>query len=104
MKGFAESIMSFLPMVVVMLVMYFFVMRPQKQKAAQHAQLLDNLKPGDRVVTSCGVVGIVSRIDEDADLGALVVIDIDNGVKISFIKQRIAQIVLPHSHKTIIKE
>jgi preprotein translocase subunit YajC len=52
-------------LVIVMLVMmYFLMMRPQQQQRAKHAELLKNLKSGDRVATASGIVGIVISVKD----------------------------------------
>ena len=50
------------PMVLIVVMMYFMMIRPQQQRAKQQAKLLDALKEGDRVVTSGGVVGVVTKV------------------------------------------
>ncbi len=45
-------------------VMYFLMIRPQQKKAKEHANLLKSLKPGDKVVTSGGVVGVIVSVKE----------------------------------------
>ena len=52
-------------MMVVMGVMFYFVLiRPQQKKAKEHAALLKNVKPGDRILTSSGIIGIVLTVKE----------------------------------------
>ena len=52
-------------LVVLMLVMmYFLMLRPQQQQRARHAQLLKNLKSGDRVITTSGIVGVVISVKD----------------------------------------
>ncbi|HTL18348.1 MAG TPA: preprotein translocase subunit YajC [Patescibacteria group bacterium] len=52
-------------MLVIMVVMFYFVLiRPQSKKAKDHAELLKTVKPGDRVITSGGVVGVVVTVRE----------------------------------------
>ena len=56
---------NFVLMMVVMVVMLYFVMiRPQQRKAKEHAELMKNLKPGDRILTNSGIVGIVVTVKE----------------------------------------
>ena len=56
---------SFLMMMVVMVVMFYFVLiRPQQKKAKEHAALLKNVKAGDRILTSSGIVGTVLTVKE----------------------------------------
>lgn len=54
------------PMVLIVVIMYFMLIRPQQQTAKRQAKLLEALKKGDRVVTASGVVGIVITIKEKA--------------------------------------
>ena len=63
--GLQQLLGSPLTLVVLMLVMmYFLMLRPQQQQRARHAQLLKNLKSGDRVVTASGIVGVVITVKD----------------------------------------
>jgi preprotein translocase subunit YajC len=65
--GAQGSPMSFIvPMGLIVVMMYFMMIRPQQQRAKQQAKLLDALKAGDRVVTTGGVVGIVITVKDKA--------------------------------------
>lgn len=56
---------NFVLMMVVMVVMFYFVLiRPQQKKAKEHTALLKNVKPGDRILTSSGIVGVVLTVKE----------------------------------------
>ena len=56
---------SFLPFVLVFLVMYFLVIRPQKVKQKEHEKMLSELKKGDKVVTQGGLLGTVCEIKDE---------------------------------------
>ena len=57
--------LQFVLMMGVMVVMFYFVLiRPQQKKAKEHAELLKNVKSGDRILTSSGIVGIVISVKE----------------------------------------
>ena len=59
------TITSFvLPMVFMVVIFYFLLIRPQQKKAKEHKMLLDNLKRGDRVITSGGIIGNIIDIDD----------------------------------------
>ena len=61
----AAGTANFVLMMVVMVVMFYFVLiRPQQKKAKDHAALLKNVKPGDRILTSSGIVGTVVTVKE----------------------------------------
>ena len=63
--GLQQLFASPLTLVMVMLVMmYFLMLRPQQQQRSRHAQLLKNLKSGDRVATASGIVGVVISVKD----------------------------------------
>jgi preprotein translocase subunit YajC len=55
---------TFAPMVLLIIVFYFILIRPQQRRAKQQAELLKNLKSGDKVVTSSGIVGLVITVKD----------------------------------------
>lgn len=55
---------SLVPLVLLMVVFYFVLIRPQQRKAKQHTEMLKTVKPGDKVVTSGGVIGVVLTVKE----------------------------------------
>jgi len=55
---------SMVPLVLLVVVFYFALIRPQQKKAKDHAQLLKSIRPGDKVVTSGGIVGVVITVKE----------------------------------------
>ncbi|HEX5219942.1 MAG TPA: preprotein translocase subunit YajC [Verrucomicrobiae bacterium] len=52
------------PLILLMVVFYFVLIRPQQKKARQHAELLKTVKPGDKVTTSGGIIGVVLSVKE----------------------------------------
>ena len=56
--------MSFAPMILLVVVFYFILIRPQQQRAKQQAKLIANLKSGDKVVTSGGIIGVVTSVKD----------------------------------------
>jgi len=57
-------LVQFLPLVLVMVIFYFLLIRPQQQKAKEHQHMLDNLKRNDRVLTNGGIYGRVTEVSE----------------------------------------
>lgn len=53
-----------MPLVLLMVVFYFVLIRPQQKKAKQHQELLKSIKPGDKIVTSGGILGVVITVKE----------------------------------------
>jgi preprotein translocase subunit YajC len=62
--GADNTLMAFLPMVLIFGVFYFLMIRPQQKKAKEHKALLDNLKKGDAVLTNGGLYGKVTGLTE----------------------------------------
>jgi preprotein translocase subunit YajC len=60
-----SSFTSFmLPMILMVVIFYFLLIRPQQRKAKEHKALLDNLKKGDRIITNGGIIGTIVNIDD----------------------------------------
>lgn len=66
---------------------YFFIIRPQSKKQKEIQQKVSEMKKGDKVVTSAGILGTVSSIAEDS-----VLVEVDSGVKIRFLKTAVTDI------------
>ena len=57
-----SGIGQFIPLILIFVIFYFFLIRPQQKKVKEHKIMVENLKRGDKVVTSGGIVGTVERI------------------------------------------
>ena len=57
-----SGIGQFIPLILIFVIFYFFLIRPQQKKAREHKTMVQNLKRGDKVVTSGGVIGTVERV------------------------------------------
>ena len=62
----ANPLLQFAPLILLAIVFYFILIRPQQQRAKQQAKLLSALKAGDKVVTSSGIVGVVITVKDKA--------------------------------------
>lgn len=60
----ASGFAPFIPMILIFVVFYFLLIRPQQKKAKAHQEMINNLKKGDRVITSGGMYGLVTGLDE----------------------------------------
>ena len=87
--GGFDSLMKFAPMVLIFGVMYFLLIRPQQKKAKAHQETLAGLHKGDRVVTSGGIIGVVHKVDSDAE----VTVEIADDVRVRVLRATIASIV-----------
>ncbi len=64
--------MSFMPLILMFLVFYFLLIRPQQKRAKQHKEMLNNLQKGDHVITNGGILGRIVEVNGDifvVDLG-----------------------------------
>ena len=77
-----SGIAQFIPLILIFVIFYFFLIRPQQKKVKDHKLMVDNLKRGDKVVTSGGIVGTIERI---VDAEKVEVIISDN-VKVEIVK------------------
>ncbi|TAL70942.1 MAG: preprotein translocase subunit YajC [Bacteroidetes bacterium] len=85
-QGGAGSLISMLVMFgAVILIMYFLMIRPQQKRQKEHQKMLDNLKKGDKVVTTAGIHGTITDID-----GSSMILQVSDNVKITFEKTAIA--------------
>ena len=57
-----SGIGQFIPLILIFVIFYFFLIRPQQKKVKEHKAMVENLKKGDKVVTSGGITGTISRI------------------------------------------
>ncbi|MCZ7587004.1 MAG: preprotein translocase subunit YajC [Deltaproteobacteria bacterium] len=79
--------MNMLPIVLIVLVFYFFIIRPQSKKAKDHREFLGALKRGDKVVTASGILGSVAAID---DAKGIVTVEIAKDTQVKFLKSQIS--------------
>ena len=60
-----SGIGQFIPLILIFVIFYFFLIRPQQKKVKEHKLMVENLKRGDKVITSGGIVGTVERVMEN---------------------------------------
>ena len=80
---------SLIPFVLLIVVFYFFLIRPQQKKVQEHKRMVSDLSRGDRVLTSGGIVGQVVRVNEENTA----VIEVAQGVRICVFKSMITQVL-----------
>ena len=77
-----SGIAQFIPLILIFVIFYFFLIRPQQKKVKDHKLMVDNLKRGDKVITSGGIVGTIERII-DAEKAEVLISD---NVKVEVVK------------------
>lgn len=88
-EGF--NFLSVTPFVLIALVMYFLLIRPQQKKAKQQQDMLGSLVKGDRIVTSGGIIGTVVRRDNDQELQ----VEISPGVTVTVLRSMVVNVLRP---------
>lgn len=83
-------ITSVAPLVLIMVVFYFLLIRPQQKKVTEHQKMVNNLSKGDQVVTSGGIIGVISKVEEATNV---LIIEIADQVKIKVRRDAIAEIM-----------
>ena len=87
-SGMAGMLSTFLPMIAIFAIFYFFLIRPQNEKQKETEKMIAALKKGDKVVTIGGIHGVISSTKEKT-----VVVKVDDNTKIEFNRTAIATVV-----------
>lgn len=88
--GFMSVAMSFLPLVLVILIFYIFLVRPQQRRMAEYQKMVSALRKGDRVVTSGGIIGTIHKVEANSPD---VVVEIAENVRIRVQRSAVAEIL-----------
>jgi preprotein translocase subunit YajC len=81
--------MALLPFVLIFGVFYFLILRPQQQKMKKHQELLAGLRRGDRVVTSGGLIGTISKVVSDSE----VQLELAENVRVRLVRATITEVL-----------
>ena len=83
------AMVQFLPLILIFVVFYFLLIRPQQRKAKDQKAMLDALRRGDRVVTGGGIIGTVARVENPEE----VTVDIADGVRVRVLRSTISSVL-----------
>jgi len=83
-----DMLMSILPFVLIFVIMYFLIIRPQRTQMKKRQEMLANVRRGDTVVTGGGLVAKVLKVTDDNE----VELDIGNGVKVTAVRSTLAEV------------
>ncbi len=86
--GAAGSIGQFIPLILIFVIMYFLILRPQQKRMKEHRNMVAALKRGDQVVTQGGMIGKISDVKDEE-----VSVEVAQGVKVRVVRSSIAQVV-----------
>lgn len=83
------AFVSFLPLILIFLIMWFLLIRPQQKKIKEHKAMVEALRRGDQVLTQGGIIGKITRVKEDGELE----IEIAKDVKVRVLRQTVASVI-----------
>jgi preprotein translocase subunit YajC len=89
------GLLSFLPLIVIFVVFYFLLIRPQTKRAKEHRQLVEKLAVGDEVITNGGLLGRITHVGD-----SFVTVELADNVKIKLQKHAVASVVPKGTMKT----
>ncbi len=80
---------QFIPLILIFVIFYFFLIRPQQKRVKEHKEMVSSLKRGDEVITSGGIIGTVDRVMEDDRIEVI----LTDNVKVQIIKSTITSLL-----------
>ena len=80
---------SFIPIILIFVIMYFLLIRPQQKKIKEHKNMVDNLRRGDQVLTQGGIIGKITKVKE----GEAIEVELAKDVKVSVIRSTIVNVL-----------
>jgi preprotein translocase subunit YajC len=86
--GAGGAFASFVPLILIFVIMYFLLIRPQQKKLKDHQKMVEALRRGDQIVTQGGIVGKVTKVRDDGE----VEVEIATGVNVRVVRHTIATV------------
>ena len=80
---------SFIPIILIFVIMYFLLIRPQQRKLKEHKNMVDNLRRGDQVLTQGGIIGKITKVKE----GEEIEVELAKDIKVSVIRSTIVNVL-----------
>jgi preprotein translocase subunit YajC len=87
-QGGAAGFTGFIPIILMFVIFYFLLIRPQQKKSKDHRQMVSNLKKGDRIITSGGIHGRITGMDD-----ATLTVEIADKVRVKVARGNVAALV-----------
>jgi preprotein translocase subunit YajC len=86
--GGGDFMFQLMPIVLMFVIFYFLLLRPQQQRAKQHREMVANIRRGDTVVTSGGIIGKVTKVKDDGEIE----VEIAENTRVRVIKSTVADV------------
>ena len=91
-----SGIGQFIPLILIFVIFYFFLIRPQQKKVKEHKAMVENLKRGDKIVTSGGIIGTVERIIDNEKIE----VNLADNIKVEIVRSTGIQSLLNNNVET----
>lgn len=91
-EGGAGGFTGFIPLILMFVIFYFLLIRPQQKRSKEHRQMVSSLKKGDRIVTSGGIHGRITGIDDNT-----LTVEIADKVRVKVARANVSAMVQPAS-------
>ena len=89
-----EAFGTFLPLILIFAVFYFLLIRPQQRKVKQHKEMLSNLKRGDKIITSGGIIATINKVADNREL----TVEVSDNIEIKIAPGMVADLYLSLIH------
>ena len=86
--GSGDVILQLVPFLLIFVIMYFLIIRPQQRRVKEHQELVRNVRRGDTVVTTGGIVGKVTKVTDDPEIE----VEIADGVRVKLVRTMISEV------------
>tara|TARA_B100001564_G_C20328968_1_gene529243 strand:+ start:78 stop:362 length:285 start_codon:yes stop_codon:yes gene_type:complete len=84
-----SGIAQFIPLILIFVIFYFFLIRPQQKRVKEHKLMVESLKRGDEIITSGGIIGTIEKVMEDDRIEVI----IGDNVKVQIIRSTITSLL-----------
>ena len=86
--GSGDLVLQLVPFLLIFVIMYFLILRPQQKRVKQHQEMVKNVRRGDTVVTNGGLIGKVTKLIDDPEIE----VEIADGVRVKLVRTMISEV------------
>jgi len=86
--GSGDLVLQLVPFLLIFVIMYFLIIRPQQRRVKEHQELVKNVRRGDTIVTTGGIVGKVTKATDDPEIE----VEIADGVRVKLVRTMISEV------------
>lgn len=87
--GGGDLFIQLMPFILIFAVFYFFIIRPQQKRAKAHREALSNIRRSDRIITNGGLVGTVTKVNDDDDM---LTVEVADNVRVQIVRSMVAEV------------